>query len=47
MQNEGKNRKEEALKSVQYLHNKYPTITKLHLSKKSGVPELKLIRHKA
>ena len=24
MQNEGKNRKEEALKSVQYLHNKYP-----------------------
>lgn len=47
MQNEGKNRKEEALKSVQYLHNKYPTITKLHLGKKSGVPELKLIRHKA
>ena len=47
MQNEGKNRKEEALKSIQYLHNKYPTITKLHLSKKSGVPELKLIRHKA
>ena len=47
MQNEGKNRKEEALKSVQYLHNKYPTITKLYLGKKSGVPELKLIRHKA
>ena len=47
MQNEGKNRKEEALKSVQYLHNKYPIITKLHLGKKSGVPELKLIRHKA
>lgn len=47
MQNEGKNRKEEALKSIQYLHNKYPTITKLHLGKKSGVPELKLIRHKA
>ena len=43
MQNEGKDRKEEALKSVIYLHNKYPSITKIHLGKKSGVPEIKLL----
>ena len=42
MQNEGKNRKEEALKSVYYLHKKYPTITKINLGKKSGMPEIKL-----
>jgi len=42
MQNEGKNRKEEALKSVYYLHNKYPQLTKIYLGKKSGVPEIKL-----
>ena len=45
MQNEGKNRKEEALKSVHYLHKKYPTITKINLGKKSGVPEIKLIKN--
>lgn len=44
MQNEGKNRKEEALKSVYYLHQKYPNITKIYLGKKSGVPEIKMIR---
>jgi len=43
MQNEGKDRKEEALKSVIYLHNKYPSITKIHLGKKSGVPEIKFL----
>jgi len=43
MQNEGKDRKEEALKSTIYLHNKYPSITKIHLGKKSGVPEIKLL----
>ena len=37
-----KDRKAEALKSVIYLHNKYPSITKIHLGKKSGVPEIKL-----
>ena len=46
MQNEGKDRKEEALKSILYLHNKYPNITKIHLGKKSGVPEIKLLRYK-
>lgn len=44
MQNEGKNRKNEALKSVHYLHNKYPKLTKIYLGKKSGIPELKLIK---
>ena len=44
MQNEGKNRKEEALKSVYYLHKKYPELTKIHLGKKSGFPEIKLIK---
>ena len=43
MQNEGKDRKEEALKSITYLHNKYPKLTKIHLGKKSGVPEIKLL----
>ena len=43
MQNDGKDRKAEALKSVIYLHNKYPSITKIHLGKKSGVPEIKLL----
>jgi hypothetical protein len=42
MQNEGKNRKEEALKSVYYLHQKYPNLTKIYLGKKSGVPEIRL-----
>ena len=42
MQNEGKNRKEEALKSVYYLNKKYPKLTKIYLGKKSGMPELRL-----
>jgi hypothetical protein len=42
MQNEGKNRKEESLKSVYYLHKKYPTLTKIYLGKKSGIPEIKM-----
>ena len=46
MQSEGKNRREEALKSAQYLHNKYPSITKIYLGKKSGVPEVRLLRTK-
>jgi hypothetical protein len=46
MQAEGKNRKEEAMKSAIYLHNKYPNITKIYLGKKSGVPEVKLLRIK-
>jgi len=45
MQNEGKNRKDEALKSVYYLHKKYPHLTKIFLGKKSGVPEIRMIRH--
>jgi hypothetical protein len=45
MQNEGKNRKEEALKSVYYLHKKYPNLTKIFLGKKSGVPEIRMIHH--
>ena len=45
MQNEGKNRKEEALKSVYYLHKKYPHLTKIYLGKKSGIPEIRMIRH--
>lgn len=44
MQNEGKNRKEEALKSVYYLHQKYPQLTKIYLGKKSGVPEIKMVQ---
>ena len=43
MQNEGKNRKEEALKSVYYLNKMYPKITKIYLKKKSGMPEIKLV----
>ena len=46
MQNEGKNRKEEALKSVYYLHQKYPQLTKIYLGKKSGVPEIKMVQTK-
>jgi hypothetical protein len=44
MQNEGKNRKEEALKSVYYLHKKYPQITKIYLGKKSGMPEIRMLK---
>jgi len=45
MQDEGKNRKEEALKSVYYLHKKYPKLTKIYLGKKSGVPEIRMLSH--
>ena len=44
MQNEGKNRKTEALKSVYYLHQKYPKITKIVLNKKHKIPEIKMLR---
>lgn len=46
MQAEEKDRKAEALKSVHYLHAKYPDITKIYLGKKSGMPEIKLLRTK-
>ena len=44
MQEEKKNRKQEALKSAKYLHKKYPNITKIKLTKKSGVPEIIFIK---
>ena len=44
MQSEGKNRKDEALKSVYYLNKMYPTLTKISLTKKSGMPEIKMQR---
>ena len=44
MQDEGKNRKQEALKSVYYLHQIYPDITKIVLNKKSKIPEIKMLR---
>jgi hypothetical protein len=43
MQAEGKNRKLESLKSAEYLHSRYPAITKIHQMKKSGYTELKFI----
>tara|TARA_Y100000816_G_scaffold276677_1_gene246087 strand:- start:739 stop:1809 length:1071 start_codon:yes stop_codon:yes gene_type:complete len=36
-------RMKNALKSAEYLHKKYPHMTKIYLGKKSGWPELKLI----
>jgi hypothetical protein len=36
-------RKANALRAAEYLHNLYPELTKIHLDKKSGWPELKLI----
>jgi hypothetical protein len=45
MQDEGKDRKEEARKSVYYLHKKYPKLTKIYLGKKSGVPEIRMLAH--
>jgi hypothetical protein len=45
MQDEGKDRKEEALKSVYYLHSKYPKLTKIYLGKKSGMPEIRMLAH--
>jgi hypothetical protein len=44
MQNEGKDRKIEAMRSAEYLHKKYPELTKIFLGKKSGVPEVKLLK---
>jgi hypothetical protein len=44
MQAEGKNRKEEALKSVYYLNKMYPNLTKISLTKKNGMPEIKFIK---
>ena len=35
-------RKKAALKSAEYLHKKYPHLTKIYLGKKSGWPEIKL-----
>ena len=46
MQEEGKDRKKEALKSAHYLIKKYPDLTKLNISKKSGMPEVKLLNKK-
>lgn len=43
MQYDAKDRKKEAMKSALYLIKKYPTLTKLNVSKKSGIPEVKLI----
>ena len=46
MQSEGKDRKLEAMKSIAYLHQIYPDITKIYMEKKSGMPEIKLLRTK-
>ena len=46
MQEEKKDRKKEAMKSAHYLIKKYPNITKLNLTKKSGFPEVKLLNNK-
>lgn len=39
-----KNRVENAMKSVEYLTKKYPKYCKANLTKKSGMPDVKLIR---
>lgn len=41
-----KDRKKEAMKSAVYLTKKYPNLAKLKLNKKSGVPEVVLIKPK-
>lgn len=46
MQSEGKIRKQEALRSAEILHSRYPKLTKIYLGKKSGHPEIKLITPK-
>jgi len=43
MQAEGKNRKDEAKKSVEKLHKKYPRLTKIYIRKSTGMPEIKLL----
>jgi hypothetical protein len=42
MQSLGRDRKKDALESAHYLNKKYPDLTKLFLSKKSGYAEVKL-----
>ena len=42
-----KNRKEEALKSAEYLHKKYPELTRIKQTKKSGIAEIELLRKKS
>jgi hypothetical protein len=42
MQSSGRDRKKDALESAHYLNKKYPDLTKLFLSKKSGYAEVKL-----
>lgn len=47
LQAENKDRKKEAFTSANYLTEKYPSITKLYLGKKSGHPEVKLLIKKS
>ena len=42
MQSDHRDRKHDAYESAIYLNNKYPTLTKLYLGKKSGYAEVKL-----
>jgi hypothetical protein len=42
MQGLGRDRKKDSLESAIYLNKKYPELTKLHLTKKSGIAEVKL-----
>jgi hypothetical protein len=42
MQSFGRDRKKDALESAEYLNKKYPKLTKLYLTKKSGVAEVRL-----
>lgn len=44
MQANGVDRKAEALKSANYLINKYPKLVKLNMNKKSGIPDIRFIR---
>lgn len=45
MQAENKDRKKEALNSAKYLVTKYPEYCKLNMKKKSGMPDVTLIRN--
>jgi hypothetical protein len=45
MQADQRDRKKDALESAIYLNKKYPNLTKLNLSKKSGYAEVKLTEH--
>jgi hypothetical protein len=45
MQADQRDRKKDALESAIYLNKKYPNLTKLNLSKKSGYAEVKLKEH--